>query len=50
MLNNMQSEKVKICPNGNHSNGNPDCHCGEKIIYDIDEDLSKSRINEAELK
>lgn len=25
-----EDEKLKICPNGFHSNGNPDCHCGEK--------------------
>lgn len=27
-----QNNKQKVCPNGCHSNGNPDCHCGEKFV------------------
>ena len=30
MTSNTQSDKQKICPNGFHSNGHPDCTCGEK--------------------
>jgi len=26
----IKPEKLKICPNGFHSNGHPDCYCGTK--------------------